>query len=126
MPPTNGTAESMGWSGSPAMPNSVGWFPDGRLARPLLDADFTGIEGARSRAPDSRTILRAIRRRWFLAALLGLGLMAAAAAGVWRFLPRSYVTSCVVKVSASAPAVLGGQRGDRTEFAVYQKRQLVQ
>ncbi|HEY7427801.1 MAG TPA: hypothetical protein VH682_26455, partial [Gemmataceae bacterium] len=74
-------------------------------------------------APNALALLKALRRRWLLAATCGLLASTLAAAGVWYGMPMKYTASTILHVSMKEPKVLGGDTGGYGEFPIYQKSQ---
>jgi capsular exopolysaccharide synthesis family protein len=71
-------------------------------------------------APDALSLLKALKRRWFVAAALGL--LAAAVVGVsaWILLPARYTAFALLQVS-SKPNPLTDKTNNRDEFAIVMK-----
>jgi capsular exopolysaccharide synthesis family protein len=93
--------------------------PRGRAALPARPA-------ALSSGPDLPALLLALRRRWLLAAALGLLLAPAAAAGAWLLLAAKYTAFAQLHM-ASVPPWLVARNVDtpegRNEFVTFQKTQ---
>src|SRR6266581_1961722 len=79
-----------------------------------------------SSGPDLPALLKALQRRWLLAAALGLLLAPAAAAGAWLLLSAKYTAFAQLHVASVAPWVLGKNIDTpegRSEFTTFQKTQ---
>jgi uncharacterized protein involved in exopolysaccharide biosynthesis len=74
-------------------------------------------------APNALALLKALRRRWLLAATCGLLASTLAAAGVWFGMPMKYTASTILHVSMKEPKVLGGDTVSYGDFSIYQKSQ---
>ncbi|HEY7159167.1 MAG TPA: Wzz/FepE/Etk N-terminal domain-containing protein, partial [Gemmataceae bacterium] len=74
-------------------------------------------------APNALALLKALRRRWLLAATCGLLASALAAAAVWFGMPMKYTASTLLHVSVKEPQVLGSGTMVYGEFSIYQKSQ---
>jgi capsular polysaccharide biosynthesis protein len=74
-------------------------------------------------APNALALLKALRRRWLLAATCGLLASILAAAGVWFGMPMKYTASTILHVSVKEPKVLGGDAFPSSDFSIYQKTQ---
>src|SRR5436305_1010102 len=60
--------------------------------------------------PDTRALLKALGRRWFVALSLGLVCAAGAALAAWFLLSPRYTAFAQVRVEAVPPPVLDGER----------------
>jgi capsular exopolysaccharide synthesis family protein len=76
-------------------------------------------------APNALALLKALRRRWLLAATCGLLASTLAAAGVWFGMPMKYTASTIFHVSVQEPKILdnGAVGVTFNEFLIYQKSQ---
>jgi capsular exopolysaccharide synthesis family protein len=74
-------------------------------------------------APNALALLKALRRRWLLAATCGLLASALAAAAVWFGMPMKYTASTILHVSVQEPKILDSGAAAFGEFAIYQKSQ---
>lgn len=75
--------------------------------------------------PDPVALLRAVRRRWLLALMLGglCGIVAGVVA--WRLVPLPrYTATAVIEVKSQKPVLLADATIDRTDFRVFQSNQL--
>lgn len=82
---------------------------------------------ALSGSPDPARLLKALGRRWVLAAALGLTLAGLAAAGAWNALAPKQTAFVYIRVAASRGGPMGPQGLDnRYEFNSYLKSQISQ
>jgi capsular exopolysaccharide synthesis family protein len=70
--------------------------------------------------PDAWSLLKALRRRWFLAGALGFLLAGIVAAATWMLLPTRYTAFALLQVS-SKPNPLTDRLNNREEFTLMQK-----
>jgi succinoglycan biosynthesis transport protein ExoP len=104
--------------------------PAGRLpAEP--SAPTNPLTASRPRVPDKPAgfstwiAIRAVRRHWFLAAVLGAVFGFGGAAAVWKFLPSGRQSSSVVlHISDQQPFVSQATPEGQVNAAVYRQRQL--
>ncbi len=74
--------------------------------------------------PDGAALLKALRRRWFLAATLGIALAAAAAGTAYSLVPPKYTAEAVLRVGANEKPILGASSGvNGADYTIYQKTQ---
>ncbi|HLN27743.1 MAG TPA: polysaccharide biosynthesis tyrosine autokinase [Gemmataceae bacterium] len=74
--------------------------------------------------PSVWTILKALKRRWLLAATLGIVAAAAAAAAAWFLIPPRYSAQAFVYLPARPKFILAGERGNaENQTVTFQKSQ---
>src|ERR1700756_4966950 len=78
--------------------------------------------------PDAGALLRALRRRWVAAALLGGTLAAVAGLTAWFLLSPKYTAFATLKVAYFEPEILKGPAGTttRADFGTYMRTQAAQ
>ena len=74
-----------------------------------------------SAKPDSASLLRALKRRWLLAATLGLLAAAAAAALVWFLAPVTYTAQTFLVLSHKGSKIIGTDSD--VDFSIFQRTQ---
>jgi capsular exopolysaccharide synthesis family protein len=67
--------------------------------------------------------LRGLRRRWALAVLLGLSMLALAGGGAWVTVPEQHTAQTLLRVEATQPKLLFGSSEGINNFLNYQKAQ---
>src|SRR5438876_8258407 len=68
-------------------------------------------------------LLLALRRRWFVALLLGLPLAIPVAIAAWYLTPTTFSGRTLIEVAAVRPSVLIDGGADRGGFEAYQRAQ---
>jgi polysaccharide biosynthesis transport protein len=63
-------------------------------------------------SPDAMSLLKALRRRWFLALCLGVLMAGATGALAWFLLPARYTAFSLLRVSSVVPGFFDRQEGD--------------
>jgi succinoglycan biosynthesis transport protein ExoP len=89
--------------------------------------NFAAPPAALSSGPDAAALLKALRRRWLMAASLGLLIAGTAALTAWTFLSPKHTAFALIRVAALRPRITTmttADTSDRTnEFATYQRTQ---
>lgn len=75
-----------------------------------------------SAGPDASSLLKALRRRWFLAGGAGAALAGIALVALWLLLPAKYQAFSLLQVSANRTSLGWGGEG-RNDFPTYMKTQ---
>jgi capsular exopolysaccharide synthesis family protein len=89
----------------------------GRVASQAITPEAAG--------PDAMAPLKALQRRWLLAATLAVLLAAPAALLAWFFIPAGKVTArSLTFVSAKTPRVIFNTQDSSAEYRVYQRSQI--
>ena len=70
--------------------------------------------------PDAMSLLKALRRRWFLAGAVGLLLAGLVGAAAWMLLPARFTAFALLQVSSKTSPLVERQ-GNREEFLITQK-----
>jgi len=97
-----------------ASPPGYALMPRGLSSSPILAA-----------TPTAALLLKALRRRWLLAATLGLIVAGITAAGVWIFLPPGMQTAYVKLYMPLHPdGILNAHPEDKGDFASFQRTQI--
>lgn len=99
-----------------------GGDPLGLLSGPPHPA----LPGTLSPTPTLQGILEALRRRWLLAAVLGVLTAGVTAVAAWKLVPEAkYQVRAMVHLAAVPETILGRASGDsETHFAYFQKTQV--
>ena len=78
-----------------------------------------------SGTPDALALLKALRRRWGLALVLGLLLAAVAGPAAWYVVPRDkYTAVATLQVATKPKRIIFEPRDGTTDFSTYQKTQV--
>lgn len=72
---------------------------------------------------DPKALLSSLRRKWFLAALLGIIFGAAAAVGAWQYFPAPYLAYCELRISSVNQKILFNTSEAKTGFGTYKQTQ---
>ena len=122
----NGFATSMQPTGDIAMATQerpIGLRPDLPPApepRKPAAACTMPLPPSSSATPDACRLLKALRRRWFLAGALGFLLAGIVGAAAWLLLPARYTAFALLQVS-SKPNPLTDAQSNRDEFTIAMK-----
>jgi succinoglycan biosynthesis transport protein ExoP len=92
--------------------------PELRQPAPAL-AGTTQLPALTS-TPDALALLKALRRRWFLAGALGVLVAGIVGAAAWMLLPARFTAFALLQV-ASKPNALVQPMGNREDFTIVQK-----
>lgn len=75
--------------------------------------------------PDTAALLKALRRRWFLATFLAILVVPVATAAAFSLIPPKYTAYATLKVTSNAnPIVFKETSEGRTEYSIFQKTQM--
>jgi len=78
-----------------------------------------------SATPDLLSLLQSLRRRWLLAAVLGILLGSAASVGAWYSLTPPYTASAQIHILYNEPNVIPGETGTNTvTYPIYLRSQI--
>lgn len=102
----------MGYRTGPIEPAGPPWRAGGQTPPPGL-----------ANGPDAFTLLKALKRRWAVALLLGLIVAGGIGVGAWFLLTPKYTVFSQLKVSSQTNNPLDLQRWDRNEFPAYIRAQ---
>ena len=107
--------------GAAAPPGASGASGAGRVPEP---APQPARPPALSATPDVGALLRALRRRWALALVVGLLTATLAGAGAWLVVPAAqYTARSTLHVSMHPPKVMFTTAETPAEYGVFQKTQ---
>ncbi len=109
----------------PVLPPAAAPTPEADAGRPEWHAGMLPPPPALAASPDAVSILKGLRRRWWVALLLFLAFGPAAAVGAWFLLEAKYTAVAPVHVASVPPWIINHRDAyaDRAEFATFQKLQ---
>jgi succinoglycan biosynthesis transport protein ExoP len=100
------------------MPNSTPPAPEPR--KPMQQQSYSTQPPALTSTPDAMSLMKALRRRWFLAGTLGIFVAGIVTAAAFLLLPARFTAFALLQVS-SKPNPLSERQSSREDFTIVQK-----
>lgn len=94
-------------------------YNPGQMGRRLSNSEAAASSGSESF--DTKALLNAVRRRWFLAVLLGAICGAGAAAGAWHVVPAPFLAFSELRISSVDQKILFNTAESQANFNTYKQ-----
>lgn len=119
------TADNGNYGGSSSGSGAIVAVPARHTTLPATQVSYgpPAIPEIINAKPGPIELLHALRRRWMIAAGLGLLTGGLLAAMVWFFVPVRYEVVAMLRIASSRPNLLGGAGTPDADFATYKRTQ---
>jgi capsular exopolysaccharide synthesis family protein len=89
--------------------------------KPVVPMPSATQPPALTSTPDAFSLMKALRRRWFLAGTLGILCAGLVGAAAWVLLPARFTAFALLQVSSKQTTPLAGGTGTKEDFVIMQK-----